>query len=66
MDYLKIKNYKIKNCLLAFVILMLLLSSYVAMPVPPAKAGLIFRIPSNLGLANGLVGYWTMDGGDIC
>ncbi|MFH0804487.1 MAG: LamG-like jellyroll fold domain-containing protein [Candidatus Zambryskibacteria bacterium] len=30
-----------------------------------ASAGLIYQVPSSLGLSSGLVGYWTMDGGDI-
>src|SRR3989344_1234060 len=31
----------------------------------PARASVLLKLPSGLGLASGLVGYWTMDGKDI-
>src|SRR3989344_4991267 len=45
-------------------ILITLLSSMIVY-VPRASAGLIIKLPSNLGLSTNLVGHWTMDDADI-
>src|SRR5919106_1852008 len=44
--------------------LLFLLASAVAMVccVPDAQAGAIVHAPNSLGLAQGLVGWWTFDG----
>jgi len=45
-------------------LLVSLLLSMLAAP-PRAKAGLVIKLPSSLGLATNLQGYWTFDGADM-
>src|SRR3989344_9190522 len=45
-------------------LLVSLLLSMLAAP-PRAKAGLVIKLPSSLGLATNLHGYWTFDGADM-
>jgi hypothetical protein len=48
----------------AFIFLLLLLSFYTSF-VSDARAGFIIKQPAYLGLAGGLVGYWSFDGSHI-
>jgi len=45
-------------------ILISILGSFVVY-VPRAKAGLVLKLPSSLGLSTNLAGHWTMDPADI-
>src|SRR3989344_947475 len=46
------------------IILISILAGFLIAP-PPARAGLVIKLPSSLGLATNLQGYWTFDGADM-
>ena len=50
--------------MLSAALLAALLASFLVAP-ERAAAGLIIKLPSNLGLSTNLVGHWTMDASDI-
>src|SRR3989344_1347891 len=46
------------------IILISILAGFLIAP-PLARAGLVIKLPSSLGLATNLQGYWTFDGADM-
>ncbi len=58
------KYQKISTSIYIFLLISNLLFGLFGAP-QKAKAGIILKLPSSLGLSTNLVGYWTMDGSTI-
>src|SRR3989344_9529653 len=58
------ENANIRSVICVSSLLLAVLCSMIISP-EPARAPVLLKLPSGLGLASGLVGYWTMDGKDI-